>query len=350
MARRHRRQGSHEDWASRARSSAAALALSLLAPSACTATQHEPGGPGAAGIHEIRACGAPREVTPATLAAGVADGGCANLLLAPGDYQALEIRDRSDGVLTLRCSKPGACTIASGSVISSSDGLIIDGARFTGGNIALSITGSSNILIQRSAFVEQTATGILVKPGPVSNNIQITGNEFRNSSSGCQHNNAENCSGMLKDGTPVAEMDYGIRIYAASSIEITRNSFSSLFNHAISLKHSTGSAVIAENTFNGCGRICIQLGQEPNTVPSGYRSVVSAVVARNTLLGDALQGILVQNIEKAEIANNTIKISGRPIQIPDDYGKCHESTGGCPLMDTGFPADRVVLRRDNTLE
>ena len=326
----------------------AAVALSLLVLSACTAASHGASGTGA-GIHEIRACGAPREVTPATLASALGDDGCVSLVLAPGDYGPIEVRGRSGGVLALRCAEPGACAIGSGSSISDSDGVIIDGARFQGGNIALSIAGSSNVLVRRSSFIEQTATGVLVMPRPVSDNIQITENEFRNGSRGCQRNNRDNCSGALKDGTPVANMDYGVRVYAASTIEISKNSFSSLFNHAISLKHSTGLATIVENRFDGCGRICIQLGQEPNTVPSGDRSVVSAVVARNTLQGDALQGVLVQNIEKAEITDNVIRISGRAIQVPDEYGKCSKGTGGCPLLGSGFPAERTVIRRDNTV-
>ena len=348
MAIRHWRSLRRKVATARTRKHAAVVALFLLAPTACTAPSHGASGIGA-GIHEIRACGAPREVTPTSLAAAMADDGCANLALAPGDYGAIEVRDRSGGVLTLRCAEPGACTIGSESSISDSDGVIVDGARFQGGNIALTITGSSNVLVRRSSFIEQTATGVLVAPRPASDNIQITENEFRNGSRGCQRNNRDNCSGALRDGTPVASMDYGVRVYAASTIEISKNSFSSLFNHAISLKHSTGLATIVENRFDGCGRICIQLGQEPNTVPSGDRSVTSAVVARNTLQGDALQGILVQNIEKADITDNVIRISGRPIQVPDEYGKCSKGTGGCPLLGSGFPAERTVIRRDNTV-
>ena len=62
-----------------------------------------------------------------------------------------------------------------------------------------------------------------------------------------------------------------------------------------------------------------------------------------------MHGILTQNIQKAEINNNTMKISGRPIEAHDGYGRCRESTDGCPLMGTGFPAGRVVIQRDDNL-
>ena len=119
----------------------------------------------------------------------------------------MEIRVRSGGVLTLRGSQAGECSLGSGSSISHSDGVIVDGVHFTGGNIALSIAGSSDVLIQRSIFAGQTATGVLVKPNPVSSNVQIAENEFRSDSKGCQRYNAANCSRALKDGTPVAEVD-----------------------------------------------------------------------------------------------------------------------------------------------
>ena len=52
-----------------------------------------------------------------------------------------------------------------------------------------------------------------VIPGATSDNIQIYNNEFRNSKRGCQYTNTSNCSGYLSDGTPVAYMDYGLRVH-----------------------------------------------------------------------------------------------------------------------------------------
>ena len=63
------------------------------------------------------------------------------------------------------------------------------------------------------------------------------------------------------------------------TLRTSRTDFSYLFNRAISFKHQTGTATIADNILNGCGRVCIQLGRKPNTEPSGYRSVASAIVA-----------------------------------------------------------------------
>ena len=57
-------------------------------------------------------------------------------------------------------------------------------------------------------------------------------------------------------------MDYGIRVYDTKTVEIKRNRFGTLFNHAISLKYAVASALIADNAFNACGRTCVELGQD----------------------------------------------------------------------------------------
>ena len=72
----------------------------------------------------------------------------------------------------------------------------------------------------------------------MNDNIQIRDNEFRNAKRGCDPNNSSNCSGYLSDGSPVAEMDYGIRVYDTKTVEISGNRFGTLFDDAISSGNS----------------------------------------------------------------------------------------------------------------
>src|SRR3954447_13820261 len=57
----------------------------------------------------------------------------------------------------------------------------------------------------------------------------------------------------------------GIRIHNAKNIDIAGNHLDGLFNHVISLKERVASALIVDNTFDACGRTCIEAGQEPTT-------------------------------------------------------------------------------------
>ena len=140
------------------------------------------------------------------------------------------------------------------------DGVIIDGIQVTGGNNGLYIRGR-NMLIQNSTFIEQTSGGVTAIPGTQSDNIQIHNNEFRNAKRGCDYRNPSQCSGYLSDGSPVAEMDYGIRVHDTNYVEIKGNRFGTMFNHAISIKYAVASSLIEGNTFTGCGRVCIDFGE-----------------------------------------------------------------------------------------
>ena len=49
--------------------------------------------------------------------------------------------------------------------------------------------------------------------------------------------------------TPIAQMDYGVRVYSANEVVIKDNRFGTLFNHVISLKSLVTLATITGNTF-----------------------------------------------------------------------------------------------------
>ena len=254
----------------------------------------------------VTECGSVVSVGPSTLAGATGGSGCKTLLLAAGTYKKLSISNRTNGVLTLRCATVGKCIVGTESVIANVNGLIIDGIQIKGGNMGLRIRGGSkNVLVRRSTFIEQTAAGITVGIGTVNDNIQIRDNEFRNAKLGCDPNNKSNCSGRLSDGSPVAEMDYGIRVYDTKNVEITGNRFGAMFNHAISLKYAVSRALISGNSFNSCGRTCIELGQDSP-------SCSEATVTGNTFQGARLLDVYFKNIKKAVVTGNTF-IAGKTI-------------------------------------
>ena len=274
----------------------------------------------------ITECGSSIEnVTPSTLASKVGGSGCKTLVLTPGTYPRLSISNRTSGILTLRCSSPGECIVGTGSVVSNVNGLIIDGIQIRGGAEGLRVKGGSkNVLVQRSKFIEQTSAGLTLGIGTQNDNIQIYDNEFRNAKLGCQYNSS-NCTGYLSDGSPVAEMDYGLRVYDTKSVDIKGNLFGTMFNHAISLKYSVVSASITNNTFDGCGRTCIELGQDSPACGE-------AVGTGNVFKGKRLHDVYFRNLNRAVITDNTFIAA-----------KTAFKTG------TG-PAGRVIIKEPNTFQ
>src|SRR3954453_5519867 len=207
----------------------------------------------------------------------------------------------------LRCREPGTCVLGTASVVANVDGFILDGVQIRGGVIGLTIKASKNVLIKRSKFIEQTNSGILMNPGTTNQNIFIYGNEFRNALLGCNQTLMDNCY-YLSDGSPIAEMDYGVRIYSTAAIDVAGNQFGTVLNHAISLKTNVVSATITGNIFNACGRTCIELGQE--TPASG-----EALVDNNILKGARLLDLSINNIGKAIVTNNIFFTTVSKIRI-----------------------------------
>ena len=323
-----------------------ALPADAPAPVAALPAPGEPLPP--AGLSAIGECGTPEQVSPVNLAASLVGTGCRTLVLAPGSYPALDVKNRSGGVLTIRCSTPGACTFATRSVVDGVDGLIIDGVRISGGSNALTIRGGSrNVLVRRSRFVETTNSGVLVALGTVNRNIQIHDNDFQNASLGCSYLSPSQC-GHLADGSPIAEMDYGLRVYSTETVWARGNRFGTIFNHAISLKSSVAYAWIEGNTFTDCGRTCIELGQE--STPSG-----EAVVTGNTFDAVELLGVKVGYIRKATVTGNTfvatsakraIRVVSRAGRPRDDLGAEHVPLGaGTTQVTQGLPDSGSCVRR-----
>ena len=225
------------------------------------------------------------------------------IMVQPGQSQALNISGESG--VTYRCASPGACTLGSGTRITNSSGVTLDGFKFQGGQIAVTITGSSGINVRNSTFNEQNGTGILVNGS--NRDITLSGNTFTNTKTGCQYG-TNNCTGHLANGSPVASMDYGVRVHGGSNIIIDNNTFAGLFNHSISLKEGTTSAEILNNLFDDCGRTCIELGQNLTDPTVHY-----ALVRGNTLQGKALRAINVGNIIGYDLEGNSISTTGQGV-------------------------------------
>lgn len=222
------------------------------------------------------------------------------IVLGPGSYPAQHINGRQG--VSYRCSQPGACSMGAGTTVYNSDNVTIDGFRIAGGSQGVMIAGSNHVTLTHNTFQQQQSAGVSVQPGAVSRNVRIVDNSFVNHATGCNYLDSSNCSGQLANGNGVvAFMDYGARLYACQNCDISGNTFSSIFNHAISLKFASDAVRITDNTFNGCGRSCIVLGQERNR-----ESVGSVLVEGNRLLGAFRASILAWNVRNAQIGSNII--------------------------------------------
>ena len=281
--------------------------------------------PARAAAAAITSCGATQNVGPTSLNTVLKNNnGCRILLMAGGSYPSFNITKHSGGVLTMRCVGPGACTFKPNNRATGVDGLIIDGMDVTGGSNGLYVRGK-NVRVQNSTFTEQTSSGLTVIPGTQSDNIQIHNNTFHNDKLGCDYTNPSNCSGYLSDGTPVSEMDYGIRIHDTNYVEIVGNTFTSVFNHAISIKYSVVSSLIQGNNFQSCGRGCIDFGQESPASTEG-------TITGNTFGSYRKTGVNVRWMKRSVITGNTFA----------------RSSGGTVKV-ISVPMSRVIVQSPNTL-
>lgn len=283
-------------------------------------------------------CASAGAVSPTTMpstfkSAFASLSGGRTLILAPGQYPVLTASGRSFGGATIRCAKAGACQFGTGSRLDRSSGLTIDGITIKGGGAALFLADSTNITVRCSTFSSQTNSGVTVYGG---GQVQIDKNVFHNTI----------VPRYLPDGSPEGGMDYGIRLYEASSVYIRSNYFTSMFNHALSFKHTVKYGLVEGNTFDGCGRTCINLGQEPNDIKYSSRPVGQVVLNRNIFKGKAGLGVAVRNIMKATITNNDFSkfICSRKLSIG---GYTRPVKGGRPLLGDGTPAGRQVVQSGN---
>ena len=264
--------------------------------------------PAHAAAAAITSCGTEQSVTPSTLNAALKGNGCKTLVMAAGKYPSFNISSHSGGVLTMRCVSAGGCEFSPNNRATGVDGLIIDGMKVTGGSNGLYIRGK-NIRVQNSTYIEQTSSGVTVIPGTQSNNIQIYNNEFQNSKLGCDYTNPSNCSGYLSDGTPVSEMDYGLRVHDTKYIEIKGNKFGTVFNHAISIKYSVVTSLIENNNFVGCGRACIDFGQESPASTEG-------TITGNSFGAYRKAGVNVRWMKRSVVTGNTFfKSKGMDVKV-----------------------------------
>jgi hypothetical protein len=226
-------------------------------------------------------------------------------VLQTGHYAPLHISGKND--VTYKCSVAGACTMSGGTMIRNSSNIVIDGFKVVGAANGITIRGSDNVTIKNSRFIEQEGAGVTIRPQDGTNhNIEILNNSFENDRTGCQYTRKSNCTGYMPDGSPVAYMDYGLQVWSTDGILVQGNQFGSLFNHAISLKYGVNDATIVDNRFNGCGRNCIEVGQQ-------YEGPVTTGtdIHGNTFKGKANVAIYLKNQRDTHIGDNTIDITGR---------------------------------------
>lgn len=202
--------------------------------------------------------------------------------------------------------------------------------------------------VRCSTFKEQTGSGILLT-GSSSNQVRFQNNTLYNGKTGCQYGN-NNCSGQLSNGTPVASMDYGIRIHQANNVEMVGNRFTGpggkgLFNHSISLKESVNYALIQGNIFDACGRNCIEPGQQDSNTHDGDISCGTATITGNIFNNVKSTRLLVKNIHRVVYSGNTFNNSTGPNVVLYNFTR---SARGYPLLNNattinGRPKDRTVI-------
>lgn len=299
---------------------------------------------------ECKPATAPATVNPGNFAAAKASlGGGKTIVLAPGSYPSLGLLSGKDyGGSTIQCAQAGQCRFPN-STIHNVSGLTIDGIYVGGGNIGLYLKGTHDMTIRCSVMKEMEGTGILVVGD--GGNLKLHNNTLYNSKLGCNTLNKSEC-GYRADGSVLPYMDYGIRIHNANTVEILGNRFTGdggkgLFNHSISLKEKVAKTFIVGNTFDACGRNCIEPGQQESNTHDGDISSGTVTITGNTF-NNTLRTttiLLVKNIHKVIFQDNTFNSAGgRRIHM---YFFEKGTRGYPPLTNAAFikgvPRDRTVV-------
>ena len=291
-------------------------------------------------------------VTPATFKSALSSFGPGEaLILAPGAYPGFGLANKAFGGAVIQCAEPGACRVGN-SFLAGVSGLAIDGLYFKGGNIGISINQTSDITVRCSTFFEQQGTGILAVND--TGNLNIQGNTFSDDRLGCSSLNPSECD-HKDDGSVLPYQDYGMRLHRIHDISITDNNFSSrrgpsIYSHDISLKERVGSALIADNFFNTCGRLCIEVGQEATTTASGDISCNQAEITRNSFNNvqdpEANVVVLVKNIHTLVYRGNAFNNVTVPKMRLHTFAEVPSSPKGQKpgqLLHGGVPTDRAVI-------
>ena len=227
----------------------------------------------------------------------------------------------------------------------SASNLTIDGITINKGGAGLILRSARNVTVRCSNFIELGNSGVLVDVGGSgSDQIKIYQNNFINNSTGCNYNNMKDCSGHLADGSPVANMDYGVRIYNAGTVDIQKNTFGTLFNHSISMKSNVTYTYVSGNTFNKCGRNCLEPGQEPNTTKYPNRTSGQMVVTNNTFndVPSSATVVLVKNIHRVTFTGNTLNNVTARLYSLYNFKPGQSWNSGGTVIGTGVPLDRSV--------
>lgn len=268
-------------------------------------------------------------------------------ILPVGNYPALNISG-SFGGGTIRCAQAGKCNAAPNGMIKASD-LTVEGFTIKGGNKGVTLNSARNVTVRCSNFIETENSGVLLDQGGAGcDQIKIHLNNFVAVKTGC-HITQKGLCGTLSNGTPIASMDYGIRMYDTGTVDIQKNTFGTLFNHSISTKSNVRYAYVAGNTFNQCGRNCIEPGQEPNTTRYPNRTSDEIVITGNTFNNVIRTAtvILVKNVRKVTFTNNRLNnVQGRLINMYNFEPGKPWSSGGT-VIGNGVPANRVVINSGN---
>ena len=291
-------------------------------------------------------------VTPATFKSALASFGPGEaLILAPGTYPGFGLANKAFAGAVIQCAEPGTCRVGN-SFLAGVSGLALDGLSIKGGNIGISINQTHDITVRCSTLQEQQGTGILVAGD--TGQLRIQNNTLANDRLGCNTLKPSEC-GHKADGSVLPYMDYGLRLHRIHDVEIVGNRFASvsgpgIFNHAISLKERVQSAVIADNSFNACGRACIEAGQEASTTATGDISCGLAQITGNSFNDvrdpEANVVLLVKNIHRVVYQDNGFANVTVPRLIQHTFTSVPSSPRGQKpgqLLHGGVPTDRAVI-------
>jgi len=145
-----------------------------------------------------------------------------------------------------------------------------------------------------------------------------------------------------KDG---GDTDYGVQAHHVKTMLVANNMFHGSYNHDISTKIDIGYAHIFGNTFIGCARHCLEIGQNGNVASRTSRSGI-AHVENNTFSNVRGNAITQRNNNLLIIANNKFEnvahhsIQNIPLWKRYDYGQA-----GGPELNIVMPG---VLRTEIT--
>ena len=316
-----------------------------ISPALCQPTGNPPPPPA-----DCKAATTPATVNPGNFKTAVAGlGGGRTIVLAPGSYPSLGVLSgKNYGGSTIQCAQPGQCRFPA-SKIRNVSGLTIDGIFMQGVHIGLQLENTRDMTVRCSSMKEMASSGIVVVNS--SGTLKLQNNTLYNSKLGCSFNGE--CY-RKKDGSVLPEMDYGLRIHIAENVEIQGNRFTGdggrgMFNHAVSLKEKVGSAFITGNTFDACGRICIETGQEPTTTAGDLscgQATVNGNTFNNVIRPDANVVMLVKNIHRVTYNGNTFNdVTVKHFRLYTFTSVPAGPNGRRPgsLSNGGVPRDRVVI-------